>query len=247
MKVGLLQCDDLAAEEVETYGNYPALYSRLLHSADDTIEVETWRVHEGELPDDTLAVDAWLISGSKASAYDGADWIESLKSFVRLLWDERRPLVGICFGHQIMAAALGGRVEKCARGWGLGTAVNRVGKVAPWMDPERETFRLVVVHQDQVTSLPATGSVLAGSEFCPNFMVQYDECFLGIQGHPEFPIGLARLLHAERESLLAEAARSSQRASLEETPDDRLVAVWMVDFMEHAMMESQSHALIRSG
>ncbi|MGJ8514245.1 hypothetical protein R84981_000118 [Carnimonas sp. R-84981] len=247
MRVGLLQCDDLAAEQLERFGNYPELYGQLLRGVDDTIELETWRVHEGELPDDTLAMDAWLISGSKASVYDDSEWVSGLLGFIRLLWEERRPLLGICFGHQAIAQALGGKVERSVEGWGLGTALNHIERTTDWMEPPREDVRLVVVHQDQVTELPPVSQVLASTPHCINAIIQYDECFLGIQGHPEFSSELARELVNERQSLLSADQAPVWLASLDNPTDERLVACWIVEFIEHALVEAQSFALIRSG
>ncbi|MGJ8525332.1 hypothetical protein LMG33818_001060 [Halomonadaceae bacterium LMG 33818] len=242
MKIGLLQCDDLAPALRSRYGNYPELYSDLLKCAEDDIEVATWRIHEGEIPASTLSADAWLISGSKASVYDNSDWISAVSEFVRQLWNERRPVIGICFGHQLLAQVLGGTVEKCHRGWGLGVATNSVVQPQSWMEPQQGFLRLVVSHQDQVLTLPATGEVLAASEFCPYFMVQYGDSFLGVQGHPEFSTLLGRdLLEAHKESSCPERGPLWEE-SLNGKIDNPTFARWMMDFYHNALKHEAAGA-----
>jgi len=242
MKIGLLQCDDLASALRSRYGNYPELYSNLLKMAEDNVEVTTWRVHEGEMPSSTLAADVWLISGSKASVYDSSNWISAVSEFVRQLWNEHRPVIGICFGHQLLAQVLGGTVEKCHRGWGLGVATNSVVQPQSWMVPHQGFLRLVVSHQDQVLTLPATSEVLAASEFCPYFMVQYGHSFLGVQGHPEFSTLLGRdLLEAHRESSCPERGPLWEE-SLKGKIDNPTFACWMMDFYQHALKHEVGEA-----
>ncbi|WP_027348831.1 glutamine amidotransferase-related protein [Halotalea alkalilenta] len=246
MRIGLLQCDDLAPSLRRTYGNYPELYERLLRSAEPSATIEVWRAHEGELPEDLLAADVWLISGSKASVYEAHPWIAELVDFVRLLWDSRRPLIGICFGHQLICKALGGVVERSHKGWGLGVSFNQVVKQRRWMSPWQERLGLVVSHQDQVVELPPVGEVIAESAFCPNYLVEYRERFLGIQGHPEFSRELSRDLMKLRDSVLCPIRLREGVASLEAQTDDALMARWMVDFYYHALAEAQSYTLVRS-
>ncbi|XKE46228.1 gamma-glutamyl-gamma-aminobutyrate hydrolase family protein [Halomonas organivorans] len=235
MRIGLLQCDDVAPELRERHGNYPAMFERLFTSVDPTLEFRVWRCLDGEIPDDPEAVDAWLTTGSKFGVNDGLAWVADLEAFVRRLWATGKPLVGICFGHQLIARALGGEVVKSARGWGVGMSFNRVTGRAEWMEPWQEGLDLVVSHQDQVVTPPEGSRVLAGSDFCPVYLMQVGETFLGVQGHPEFakPYS-ADLMALRRDQVGAQRVREGM-ASLHAPVDDALMARWILAFMRRAI------------
>ena len=130
-----------------------------------------------EFPASPEDADGWLISGSKHGAYEELDFIAPLEQFVRDITVAGRPLVGVCFGHQIIAKALGGTVEKFDGGWAVGHNTYNIGG---------EIFDLNAWHQDQVTKLPEGAERVGTSEFCENAMLYYAGKALTIQPHPEF-------------------------------------------------------------
>lgn len=231
MKVGLLQCDDLAPHVARVHGNYPALYAGLLQAVDPAIEFVTWRVHAGELPTDSDVVDAWLISGSKAGVYESHAWIESLLALICRLHAEHQTVVGICFGHQAMAQALGGRAGKSDRGWGVGVSFNTVVGRKSWMTPWQEGLDLIVSHQDQVLALPEGTEVLAESPFCPFYLLQYGPRFMSVQGHPEFSRACSADLMADKSDKLPDRRHREALASHHAPVDDHVMARWIVNFM----------------
>jgi len=235
MRIGLLQCDDVDEQLQSRHGNYPEMFERLFTSVDPTLEFKVWRCLDGEIPNDIDAVDAWLTTGSKYGANDGDAWIESLCGFVRELWVAGKPLVGICFGHQLIAKALGGEIVKSERGWGVGMSFNRLTERAEWMDPWQEGLDLVVSHQDQVSRLPEGATVLAASDFCPVYVMQVGESFLGVQGHPEFSKAYsADLMERRRDKIPGNRVREGQ-ASLNAPVDDQLMVRWILNFMRQAL------------
>ena len=151
------------------------MFERLL--AGYGFEFRSFRVVDGEFPADVQACDGWLITGSRHGAYEDHAWIPPLEAFIRDAYAAHVPLVGICFGHQIIAQAMGGRVEKFAGGWAAG---------ATDYDFEGEKITLNAWHQDQVTQKPEAARVVGRNAFCENAALLYDDRAFTVQAHPEF-------------------------------------------------------------
>ncbi|WP_435103993.1 type 1 glutamine amidotransferase [Arhodomonas sp. AD133] len=181
MRIGVLLCDDLH-EGLETHWtSYRAMFEAMLSPAG---RVRAWRCHADEWPPDPTECDAWVVSGSRASVYEDKSWIVRLLAFVADAHAAGRSLLGICFGHQVVNAALGGDVARAESGWGLG--LHRAAVVEDFGRWRRgEEIALLSVHQDQVAR-PAPGMRrLATSRFCPNYVTAAPGV-LTVQGHPEF-------------------------------------------------------------
>ena len=134
MKVGILNTDTLKTEFDTKYGQYPAMFSKVLLHAEPKIEIYSYEVQTGEYPDELNECDAYLITGSKVSAYDDLPWIVELKNFIRILHQHQKKLVGICFGHQLIAEALGGKVERAKEGWNVGIHAATLKKIQFYLE-----------------------------------------------------------------------------------------------------------------
>ena len=206
--------------------------AELLHAADPEFEFRFYDIRAGEFPESPRAHAGWLITGSRHGAYEDLPWILRLAQFIRELDAQQQPLVGICFGHQLIARALGGDAVKASQGWGVGVHEAEVVQPAPWMDAGAERFALVVSHQDQVTELPPGAERIAGSAFCPIAMYRVGEHVFAMQAHPEFTRQYSRELMDVRRGLIGDERVEPGMASLAKDVDAAAVARWMAAFLK---------------
>ncbi|MGI9311885.1 MAG: glutamine amidotransferase-related protein [bacterium] len=243
LRVGLLLCDDVDETAQARYGTYAAMFQSGLRAADAGLEAVAVNCHLGEMPESPDAFDAYIISGSRHAAYDSLPWIIALRAFVRSCRERRRKTVGICFGHQLIAHALGGETRKAAAGWGFGIQSARITAPQPWMDapqrePQRESprdngrYNLVVIHQDQVVKLPPDAHAIAANDFCPISMFVADDVMLGIQGHPEFDKAFCAFRADRRKQMIgAQTHRRALESLAKMEPDSAEVFGWIARFI----------------
>lgn len=216
---------------LERFGPYSQMFQRLLGAE---VACTPFDVRRGVFPERLEAFAGALVTGSSAGVYDDLPWIEPLKAWLV----EARPrtrLVGVCFGHQVMAEAFGGEVVKAPQGWGVGLARYDVRRREPWMD-RADAIALPVSHQDQVVKLPPDARVIAASDFTPFGALAYGSSpAISFQQHPEFePAFAAALLESRRGTRLVEAQADAAVASLAAPNDRARVAGWIRRFLETA-------------
>jgi len=232
MKIGILGCDDVPERLRSVGGTYREMFTKLLAPHLPDAIFEWFDVVNGKLPDSTDVCDAYLCTGSRYSVYEDREWIHALKAYVRAIQQARKPFVGVCFGHQVLAQALGGEVTPAAQGWGVGIHEMKVTATEPWMQPQQEDCKLQYMHADQVQRLPPDSVVLAAAPHCPVAMFRVGDTMIGIEGHPEFPAAYVEaLLRARRERIGAERTDAAL-ASLDEKADDTVVARWIANFLK---------------
>jgi GMP synthase-like glutamine amidotransferase len=223
VKLAILETGRPPGNLAEQFGDYPAMFGRLLG---DGFEIEAFDVPASEFPDPN-AHDAVLITGSPAGVYDPLPWIAPLMDFIRAAKDSK--MVGICFGHQVMAEALGGHVEKSDKGWGAGLHRYAIVHEEPWADGGGE-IAIPASHQDQVVVQPPHTKVVASSAFTPFAALAWtDRPAISFQFHPEFSPDFAKALIERRYDVVPhpEAAIASLDA-----PNDRArVGGWIRHFL----------------
>ncbi len=238
MRIGLLRCDDIFEELRPEYGGYLQLFENLFTAADaavdgtgDPVELVDVPVYQGTFPEGPDDHDAWLITGSVRGAYEDEPWISSLLDLIRDLDDARTPTLGVCFGHQAIAQALGGRVERVTT-WGLGNRPALITSREPWMDPGHDEVGVFYCHRDQVLEMPARGRVVATAEHCPVAALAIDDHMLGIQAHPEFDPRYADVLYRGRFTRNSPDGVLDDALSTLDAPLHRVdVASWMLRFV----------------
>ncbi|MEX1125033.1 MAG: GMP synthase, partial [Acidimicrobiia bacterium] len=227
MRIGLLVCDHVRPEFLGISGDYEDMFRRLFAEHDD-VDVVTYDAVNGELPADPSEADAWLTTGSRNSVNDDEKWIRDLELFVQDTAAAGVPFVGICFGHQLIAKALGGSVVRSERGWGVGVKEVEVSRELGWGD----SYRALNSYQDQVATLPPGGEILGWNEHCPVSVMGVGSTILGIQGHPEFEGAYSEaLMESRRGKLIPEGTVDAGLASLAEEPDGPRLAEWILEFM----------------
>ncbi len=231
MRLGILRTDAVRPELEPVFGQYPEMFGALLQTADPDLEYAVYDVEIGEYPVDIDEVDAYLITGSKSSVYEDQPWIIELIAFICELDARRKKLLGICFGHQLVAQALGGKTEKSAKGWGVGLHTHRFTTTPSWHDHGDVNLNILVSHQDQVVVVPPRARVLAGSEFCENAVCQVGNHILTFQGHPEFVPEYSYELLTIRRERIGEVAYAAGMASLGGVQEGQRVARWMLNFL----------------
>ena len=231
MHIGILRTDSVSPEWVPTYGEYPDMFERLLSAEDQALTFTTWNVEAGHFPDNVDAADGFLITGSKSSVYDDKDWIRTLEDFVRECHAARRKVIGICFGHQLVAQALGGVVAKSPKGWGVGVHCYTVDREGFDL-ADGEQFCLLASHQDQVMTMPPGATQIASNDHCEFAGMTLGQHMLTFQGHPEFIPAYSREIMTFRRDMIGAERVAEGIASLEEREHEgSRIARWMLAFL----------------
>jgi len=231
MKLGILNActpadeDEFQVKEFHIFTNFFA-------QVDHNFALTEYRITEGQFPQGADECDAYLITGSPKGVYDNDDWIGQLDHYIRDFYAAGHTLVGICFGHQILAHALGGQAKKSPKGWGMGPSIIEVTQSQPWMTPPLPTGNFYFCHQDQVTSLPQHAELLAGNEFCPNGMFTIGNQVLGLQAHPEFTTDIMvtaidSLSKVVEPTVIDNAISTTAQRQV----DNAIMAQWIVNFL----------------
>ncbi|SIS54677.1 type 1 glutamine amidotransferase [Phaeovulum vinaykumarii] len=213
MLIGILQTGQSPETLRADMGDYPDMFVQLLAPWGFTFR--TYRVETGQFPEDVHSCEGWLITGSRHGVYEDHAFLPPLEAFIRRAMAAGVPMVGVCFGHQIMAQALGGRVERFSGGWAVG---------AQTYEFDGRPVRLNAWHRDQVTTPPPGAETVATHPFCAHAALRYPAGF-SVQAHPEFRDAfVAGLLETRAPGVVPAPLIDQARAALGQPNDAAFVA-----------------------
>lgn len=227
MKIGILQTGHLAEPLMAKHGDYPSMFERLLDG--NGFSFEAYAVVDCVFPESVFSCDAWLITGSAHGTYEDHAFIAPLEDFVREAYAKEVPIAGICFGHQLMAQALGGKVEKHPGGWGVGHTV---------YNTENGERSVLAMHQDQVVKKPDEASVIATTDFCENAGLAYKGKAISFQPHPEFSPEFMRDLirYKAGKGLPVDHAEEAEKLVRDEN-DSAKIGMQLAEFFKSTLVE----------
>ena len=235
LRLAIFDADILYQPLQSRYHSYAHMFVTLLRESGADWDMHVYPVIDGVCPDSPDEFDACLITGSKYDSFGEEGWIVRLRDYVRTLYQLGKPMAGICFGHQLLAHALGGHTDRSTAGWGLGVMKYAVTSRPDFVVDDVQTINLLVSHQDQVQTLPPDAVLLLSNSFCPNAAFYIPGQVLAIQGHPEFTAEYARDLLDIREAVLPVADVSRARETFKIPHDGLIAGHWVRRFIETSL------------
>lgn len=220
MKIGILLVGRASEDLVDKYGTYAEMLINLINSDEKLFEFKTFNILDGIFPLNYNDCDGWIVTGSPHGVYEEHSWIPIVSQLIRDIYDNKLPIFGVCFGHQLIAQALGGNVEKSIKGWGLGLHTYQINNKTNYMGNLSSEVTLNICHQDQVLSPPNGATVYAKSDFCENAGFYIKDKVLTMQAHPEFLVDFIKaLLTARRDVTIPKQFVDPALSRLKSHPD----------------------------
>jgi len=220
MKIGILLVGRASEDLVDKYGTYAEMLINLINYDEKLFEFKTFNILDGVFPLNHNDCDGWIVTGSPHGVYEEHSWIPIVSQLIKDIYDNKLPIFGVCFGHQLIAQALGGNVEKSTKGWGLGLHTYQINNKTNYMGNLSSEVTLNICHQDQVLSPPNGATVYAKSDFCENAGFYIKDKVLTMQAHPEFLVDFIKaLLTARRDVTIPKQFVDPALIGLKSHPD----------------------------
>lgn len=238
MRLCILENDDLDLPLAERYTRVAAMFERLFAQAGFQGQIDTFSARHGHYPASFEAYDAVLLTGSRADSFSGEPWVVTLREQVTRLLQDQHKLLGVCFGHQLIAHCLGAPVQRAPNGWRAGR------QTYAWLgQPEHlglapgqpAGMALLASHQDQVLALPPGATLLATQPDCPVAAYAVGDQVFCIQPHPEFTPEVSAFLLNKRRALMGEPLYQRSMDGLTEPHDGLALARFMIRFVQYGL------------
>ncbi|WP_339618079.1 gamma-glutamyl-gamma-aminobutyrate hydrolase family protein [uncultured Gilvimarinus sp.] len=227
--IAIFNTDTIPDALARSHGQYPDMFIKSLLAVNAGLQFARFDVNKQQYPTSLHDFSGVLITGSQSAAYDRDEWIAQLKERIKTMASNEIPIVGICFGHQIIHQALGGEVAKAPGGWCVGVHHNQLTPVATEFGAPGDSFALISSHQDQVVKLAPNAQILASTSNCPVAMTSVGDNILTFQGHPEFTRDYAKALMDKRRDAIGEPVYQAGVDSLDEPLHEMQVLQWMLN------------------
>ena len=174
--------------------------------------------------------DGVIVSGSEKGVYDDCEWMQPLKEYLQSLMQARVPIFGICFGHQVMAEAFGGKAEESSHGFVVG--------IQKYTENDH-SYSAYAMHRDQVVQVPESATVTASSSYCPIAALSYEFPARSVQFHPEFktPLVTEAIEVFDGDLLSRNEALSARKSMQESNVQESLYAKEIADFFRSAVTD----------
>tara|TARA_B100000902_G_scaffold292993_1_gene279474 strand:+ start:585 stop:1301 length:717 start_codon:yes stop_codon:yes gene_type:complete len=231
--LGLLLNDEIDGSLYRNYGGYQKFFFDLLDTEEEPVKISVYDVMKGQLPEDPFEQEGWLVGGSRSSITSLEPWMFSLFDFLRELDINKVPTVGVCFGHQALAHALGGEVRR-REVWGIGAQSTDILCLESWMTPSETAPLVSFCHEDEVTKLPEGGKLVGGNESCEIAMFTKGDHIFSMQPHPEFSNEFTRDLYCEWSHLFDDSSLETANNSLDSPSDRHVIASWIREFFSYS-------------
>ncbi|MGY0399712.1 MAG: glutamine amidotransferase-related protein [Ostreibacterium sp.] len=234
MQIGILRCDNVRSTLSAEFGEYPEMIKDSFLAVDTNFEFSIYHANEGLLPDCVDKCDAYLITGSRHSVFDNDElWINQLRDFIVKLNKAKVKAIGFCFGHQLIAEAMGGKIERADCGWQIGVHTGVIQSQQDYMCPRLKQLHIAMMCEDQIQSVPDNAVVLASSPNCDYLMLQYGEHFLSTQGHPEFSQAFAKaLINVRYDEFPSKRVEKGLASFSDNALDNHTLFQWFTNFLQ---------------
>ena len=233
MKLTILQVGETPQPLRDRYARFDQFFERMFSATGHGFTFDSVPVIDGAPLPDPDEVEGVVVTGSAMGVYGETEWMDPLKDFIRSAYARNTPMMGVCFGHQVIADALGGDVRKSEKGWGIGRHAYRVDGKHAALNGLGETIAIAASHQDQVLAPPDGATVFLSSDFTPNAGIVYGNgTTISVQPHPEFEPDFAKaLVELRRGNPLPDDVVDERIASLDAPVDNGKLAEALARFL----------------
>jgi GMP synthase-like glutamine amidotransferase len=232
MKICILEAQKPPVACASICSHYGEFFQHLFSKQNETVDFSFYNIVDGFYPQKDEQFDCFIITGSRADSFSNDKWVVDLRAFVTEELAKGSKFIGICFGHQVLALVLGGKVERAKKGLGLGVQTYQI-KPLPFMQPYLPELNFLVFHQDQVTHLPSNAQIYASNDFCPIGGFVVGNQILTLQAHPEYHKDyVLKLIELNKAYLNETQLQNFQTSIKKEIVDKSIIAKWFINFIK---------------
>jgi GMP synthase (glutamine-hydrolysing) len=183
----IIKTGDTFPEIKAAHGDFEDMFASSLEGIDVDITVYDARDQQPLL--ELAKFQVVIITGSHSMSTDCELWSERLLPYIREMLAIKTPTLGVCYGHQLIAKALGGEIDFHPEGPQAGSTeitLTEAGKADQLLGKSPKSFKVNAGNSQRISKLPNKAVVLAGNDFEPHQAIRFSEAMWGLQFHPEF-------------------------------------------------------------